>query len=404
VIERPGAVPGRRIAPERVDLAADACALPGEADVDAETVSFDGTDLLEATAAMSREFQRRGWSDGLPLVPPMRAAVGRMLDATGRSPASLVAVLDPEFGEATVEGIAVNAVMAGCEPAQFPILLAAVRAVSQPQCLLREMQVSTIAEAPLVLVNGPAAARAGIHGGAGALGPGSHNHAAIAVGRALRLVLMNIGGSVPGRSDINILGHPLKFGCCLAENESASPWPPFHVERGFRPEDSTVSVVAVTGSAGVIDIQSTTPEPLLDVVASALRFEGAWPIGDWLAGGRRNPMTGERVTVTHTLLLAPDHARVIAGAGWSKADVRRYLHRTATLPVGTLLGRRPPKTGDRGAWVDRPDLQWLADHPDLPVPVTESPESFLVAVAGGPGNVSQFFWGNYGVGIAPVED
>ncbi len=376
---------------------------PAAGDAD-ETFRYEGADLLDAAAALHRDFLARGLGDGFPVVPPTRAAVDRMLAGTREAPGATVAVLDPAFGDATVERIAVNAVMAGCEPAHMPILLAAVRAVSQPQCLLREMQVSTIAEAPLVLVNGPAAARIGLHGGACALGPAPHNPAAVAIGRALRLVLVNIGGTVPGRSDINTQGSPLKFGLCLAEAEAASPFRPFHVSRGFRADESTATVVAVTGSAGVIDIRSTEPEPLLDAVASALRFEGSWPIGDWLAGGKKNPMTGEKVISTHTLLLAPDHARVIAQAGWSRGDVQRYLHERATLPIGTLVARRPPKTDARGRWIDRPDLQALADDPRREVPVAESPEAFLVAVAGGIGNVSQFFWGNYGVGITRVGE
>ena len=156
-------------------------------------------------------------------------------------------VMEPGFGLATVEKIAINAVMAGCRPEHFPVLLAAIDCLAQPEMNHRDMQVSGHTEAPMILVNGPIAQKAGLNVGTTAMGPGVVNSANTAIGRALRLCLINIGYCKAGAGDPNFIGLPTKFGMCLAENEEVSPWQPYHVDKGFKRDDSAVTVVVVTG-------------------------------------------------------------------------------------------------------------------------------------------------------------
>lgn len=370
----------------------------------AGSLTVSGDDFLSTVEAVNSLYLDKGWGDGFPVVPPTPEAVERMLGGTRRDPQDVVSIMEPGFGIATVEKLAINAVMAGCRPKHLPVLIAAVEALADPDCILREMQVSTVPEAPLILVNGPIAKRLGINAGTAAMGPGAINYANTVIGRSLRLSLMNIGDCYPGEADINTMGLPTKYSMCIAENEDASPWTPHHVDAGFSPEDSAVTVVAVSGAASIVDVSSTVPETILDGAASALHFTGSAPMGDWLTGGKINPAINKKVLAQHTLLVAPDHARIIAQAGWDKADVRNYLHREARLPFKTMYGDGNIKRDKQGNWYDRPDLQWLENYPDVEVPIAASPDSFIVAVAGGLGNVSEFFWGIYGSATKAIEE
>ena len=221
------------------------------------TVELDATPA--GLDAVNRFLAERDWSDGLPVIPPTPAAVEQMLTGTKRSPQDVLMVMEPGFGLATVEKIAINAVMAGCRPEQFPVLLAAIDCLAQPQMNHRDMQVSGHTEAPLILVNGPIAKKAGINYGTSAMGPGVVNSANTAIGRALRLCLINIGYCKAGAGDPNFIGLPTKFGMCLAEHEEMSPWPPYHMDQGFKRDDSAVTVVVVTGPTDIIDSASTDP-------------------------------------------------------------------------------------------------------------------------------------------------
>src|SRR5919109_4477966 len=215
------------------------------------TVEMDETPA--GLDAVHRVLAERDWSDGLPVIPPTPAAVEQMLQGTKRHPQDVLMVMEPGFGLATVEKIAINAVMAGCRPEQFPVLLAAIGCLAEPQMNHRDMQVSGHTEAPLILVNGPIAKKAGINYGTSAMGPGVVNSANTAIGRALRLCLINIGYCKAGAGDPNFVGLPTKFGMCLAENEETSPWQPYHVDQGFKRDDSAVTVVVVTGPTDIID-------------------------------------------------------------------------------------------------------------------------------------------------------
>src|SRR5437773_100398 len=194
------------------------------------------------------ELYARGVTDGLPVVPPTRARVDRVLAASGRAPDALIAMVPPNYGRATVEKIAVNAVMAGCRPEYLPVVIAAVEAVCDEAFDLHGVSATTNAPAPLVVVNGPIRGAPDINSGAGVFGPGWRANATI--GRALRLVCVNLGGAAPGVISMSTLAHPGRYTYCIGEREEASPWESLSVEHGFAPSDSTVAVLAADGPLG----------------------------------------------------------------------------------------------------------------------------------------------------------
>ena len=199
------------------------------------TLSFGGDDLLDAFDAMQRSFVERGWSDGLPLVPPTPAKVDAMIAASGRDGDDVVGVFAPGFGVGTVAKIAANAVMAGCDPKVMPVLMAVMECILEPSIGLRTWAMSTGPQAPVMLVSGPVADEIGMNRGCCALGPGSVSQVNVSIGRALRLVMMNVGLSYPGITDMDTIGTPAKFSFCVAENEERTPWDPYRVQNGFSP-------------------------------------------------------------------------------------------------------------------------------------------------------------------------
>src|SRR5262249_25958947 len=196
-------------------------------------------------------FETQGWSDGLPFIPPTRERVRNVLRFVARDPDEVVCQLAPRNGDATVERIAANAVMAGCRPEHLPVVIAALEAVADPALNLNGMQSTTHPTAILILLNGPIAAELGVNSGPNCFGPGWR--ANMAIGRAFRLALLNIGGGTPGDGDRATQGSPAKVGYCVAENEAASPWAPYHVEQGFAAEESVVTVIACEGPHNVQD-------------------------------------------------------------------------------------------------------------------------------------------------------
>jgi hypothetical protein len=258
--------------------------------------------------AFQDEMERRGWGDGLPLVPPTPERVEAFVVASGRPASEVVAALPPTWAEATVEKVAVNAVMAGCRPAHLPVVLAAIRAAAQEPFNLYAIQTTTHPCAVLVIVSGPAAAQLGVNAGYGAFGPGSRANATI--GRAVRLVLMNVGGARPGVLDRATQGSPAKYTYCVAEHEASSPWPPLRVALGFRAEDSVVTVVAGEGPHNVNDHGSATADSLLRQLAGTMAVPGS----------NNAYMKGDSY-----LFLGPEHARQLAAEGLSREDVQRRL-------------------------------------------------------------------------------
>ncbi|MQA85575.1 MAG: thioredoxin [Streptosporangiales bacterium] len=243
----------------------------------------------------------RGWSDGLPVVAPTEARVLRMLEGTTRAPDEVVAVVPPDLVECTVEKVAVNAVLAGCRPEYLPVVLAAVEAACTNEFNAHGVLATTWAAGPAVIVNGPVAKEIGMNGGLNALGQG--NRANATIGRALQLVIQNVGGGRPGGVDRATLGSPGKVGFCFAENESESPWEPLSVARGMPEGTSAVTVFATEGPRGVFDQISRTPESLSRSFAAALRAVA-------------HPKLA--LTFDAALVVSPEHARVFAQAGWSR--------------------------------------------------------------------------------------
>lgn len=315
----------------------------------------------------------QGWGDGLPIVPPAREKVARLLLAQGQDAEAVVGIVPPKMGIATVEKIAINAVMAGCTPEQFPVVLTAVKAVCRPEFNLLPMQATTNPVTPMIIVNGPAAKKLQINSGDNVLGQGWRANATI--GRALRFVLTNIGGGIPGKTDKACHGQPGKFSLCIAEREEASPWEPFHVERGFSAEQSTVSVIGVTGTQDIIHYARTSAHKIIDTLVRAIPREG---YKNLYSGGE--PL----------LILGPEQAAILGAAGLSKKEVKRLIFQGSKIPVDTFN----PETIEliKG----RRSSLFAANSEVREIPIADHDEDIQILVAGGAGNHSVFVptWGD----------
>jgi hypothetical protein len=260
----------------------------------------------------------RGWSDGLPLVPPTPERVERMLAGTPRDPGEVVCTMPPDLVECTVEKVAVNAVMAGCLPEYLPVVLAAVEASAGDRFNMHGLAATTYFSGPVLVVNGPVRERIGMNWGYNALGPG--NRANATIGRALNLVVRNVGGAVPGGVDRASLGSPGKLTFCFAEDEG-SPWESLAVERGFTDGDSTVTLFAGHGPHEVNDQRSRSPESLARSFAAQLRSVA-------------HPKLAARYDAL--VVVSPNHARVFHDAGWSKQRLRETIDDLLTFPAEEL--------------------------------------------------------------------
>src|ERR1700730_11349901 len=260
-----------------------------------------GTDLTEW-------YFEQGWTDGLPVVPPTRPRVDAFVEALGGNPHFVECKVPPRHGSLSREVLAINMVMAGCKPEYAPVVRAAMLSLTTDAFNLNGVQATTHMAAPLLIVNGPVAREIGMNGDCNAFGSG--NRANATIGRALRLVLLNVGGGWPGELDKSTLGHPGKYTYCVADNQTASPWAPYHVEKGFSPEDSAVSVLAAQPPVSGTSHVANHPEGILDSICSAMI-----PIAN-----------NNAVSSGHCLvIIGPEHARTIAGRGWTRHDVRNYL-------------------------------------------------------------------------------
>jgi len=304
------------------------------------------------------EFAAREWCDGLPLIAPTEARVSEMLG--DRDGARSLGAMPPLWRQATLEKLAVNAVMAGCEPAYFPVVVAAVEAMLDPAFNCYGVQATTHPVAPLVIVHGPRARAIGVHSGSGCLGPGFRANATI--GRAIRLVMMNVGGAWPGRHDMATQGSPSKFSYCLAENVEASPWGPWR-------EDDSVTVFGGEPPHNVNDHVSTTASGILTTVAHTAVAPGS-NVG-WI-------LSQSQLLV----ILGPEHAATIAGDGLTRADVQRFVYEHARLPLSTL------KLGGMWGMHDWPAWMHAVRDAHALMPAVASPDDVFVIVAGGPGKHS----------------
>jgi hypothetical protein len=257
----------------------------------------------------------RGVTDGLPVVPATPVRVAAAVAASGRARDELIALVAPRLGRATVEKIAINAVMAGCRPEYLPAVIAGVEAICDPAFALVGVSGTTDAVALLLIINGPVRAALDVNSGAGAFGPGWRANATI--GRAVRLVWQNVGGAAP--ISMSTFSQPGRYSYCIGENEEASPWEPLHVEHGFAADESTVAAVAAEAPQVVANTQGRTGREILATIARS----GTVIASDAHAG------LGDTV-----LVIGPEHAHTIAGDGWSKSAVRQFLWEEMRVSVG----------------------------------------------------------------------
>jgi len=313
--------------------------------VQAESVA----DLLTRSYEHAYE---QGWTDGLPIIPATPEAVEKFVAAAGRPADDLVALLPPRKGRATVEVIAVNAIMAGCRPEYMPVLIAAVEGVTDPSYPLELMQVTTNPMTPFLLVNGPVRNQLEINYGTGCLGPGWRANATI--GRALRLVLINAGGALPGVYSKTSFGSPLRYSYICGENEEENPWTPFHVDRGFKRQDSTVTAFKASNFCNISGGEGVGAEEILRQIATNMP-----------------PMYGGGDGVL--LLVGVNHAQSLHEAGLTKRDIQQRLWEMARLPISHFA--EAFSSTERGAGRGDDKTVWRA----------RSPDEIYIAVAGGAG-------------------
>ena len=320
------------------------------------------SDKLEVDAnfeAVQELYLERGWTDGLPIVPPTIERVEAMLASTPRDPQEIIGEIPPYWGSATVEKLAINAVMAGCKPKYLPVVIAAVEAMCDPLFNLYAIQATTHPCAPLIIVNGPICDELGLHGGSGAYGPGWRPNATI--GRSVRLAQLNVGGARPGVGDMSTQGAPSKYTYCVAENQEANPWEALHIERGFGAEQSTVTVLAGEPPHNINDHSGSSAEDILTIVAGAISITGA-----------NNAYTG----VETLLALGPEHAATIADDGFGKREIREWLHQNARIPLER--------------YTHATMMERFEKIPDGPVPMLVDPDLLMIIVLGGPGKHSSW--------------
>ena len=336
---------------------------PGNASDMDRAATFEIADDLDAINALYRE---RRWSDGLPIVPPTEQRVERMLQHTQRGRHEIVTHVAPGYGAATVERIAINAVMAGCDPQYLPILIAATEAMAAPEFNLQGIQATTNPVAVWLIVNGPIATALNLNGGFNCIGQGRWSNATL--GRGLRLILQNIGGALPGEMDRATQGQPGKFSFCCSENEDASPWEPLHVERGFTADQSTVTVVGAEGTLNM-NTHSKDAMELVRVIAETMVHP---PSNEYVHGGEP------------WFIIGPEHAEVFKRGGLTKADLKRHLWEQSKMPLASLSKKEIERAHDSRTH------EFGALTPDMMLPISPTPEDVQIIVAGGAGTHSTY--------------
>jgi hypothetical protein len=307
---------------------------------------------------------KKGCTDGLPIIPPTEERVARMVEFNKLDPQQVIAPkIAPQNGVATVEKIAINAVMAGCRPEYLPVVIAAVEAMTAEGFDLFGVQATTHPCGMVTLINGPVAKTLDINSGSGAMGPCWRANATI--GRAVRLILLNLGGAFPGKVDKATQGTPAKFTYCFAENEEHSPWEPFHVERGFRPGDSTVTVLGLEGPQDINGQDATKASSFLRILASSIVSAGT---------SNFRFVTGSDLVIC----LGPEHATILARDGITKNDIREYLFEHARVPLHMISEEH--LIARKKAPAQHGEFDGVS-----PIPVVLAKENILLAVVGGAG-------------------
>ncbi len=306
--------------------------------------------------AASEALFELGFSDGLPLVPPTEGAVEAMLEAVALPPDTVIGAIAPDDNGLTVEKAAINSVMAGCRPEYFATVIAAARAVVQPRFNLLGIQSTTNPVSPVLVINGPVRSAIGINCGRGCLGPGARANATI--GRALNLILVNVGGAVRRDVDKTIHGMPGKFTFCFGEFEEESPWEPFHTELGFEAAQSTVTAFGGQGTQNVIAAYHD-PANVVHMLADAMRCYG----NNSYHVGRGDPL----------VILPPGHASRLAAHGWTKQRLKHDLYEMTKVPRRQIPQERLVL---ESTWNGMPD--------DDSCSICASPDDIRIVVAGGP--------------------
>ena len=318
--------------------------------------------------AFNDDFHQRGWTDGLPVAAPTEDKVRAMIAGSGRSGGEVAGVVPPRWAECTVEHVAINAVMAGCEPRYMPLLITAVQAACEPAFGLYSIQATTHPCGVAILVSGPLAKELSLNSGHNCFGQG--NRANATIGRAMRLILVNVGGAVPGAGDMATQGSPGKYSYCFAENEERSPWEPYRVALGFQPADTTVTVIGAESPHNVNDHLCQTPHTILGTVASVMSTIGS-----------NNATCVDAGDVF--VVLGPEHAEQIAAGGLTRRDVQLLLFETARNTVGELRNRAMWNMMNWPKWLNKDDDRTT-------IPIVGRPEDIHVLVAGGAGKHSAF--------------
>ncbi len=350
--------------------------------VDALRATFSGSRLRSRRvefAALEDEMEAlfdRGWTDGLPVVPPTEERVLRMLEGTSHHPSEVVAVTPPDLIEVTVEKVAINAVMAGCKPEYLPWVLSAVEAACTDEFNIHGVLATTMPVGPVIVCNGPGTQAIGMNSGVNVLGQG--NRANLTIGRALQLVIRNVGGGRPGGVDRATHGNPGKISFCFPEDEAGSPWTSLATARGIQPGTDAITIFAGEGPKIIVDQLSRTPDSLVSSLASAMR-------------AMHHPKLVLGFDVI--LLISPEHARVFAEAGWSRETVLSELHARLQVPGSELVrGAAGIAEGVPAALRDRTLSKFRPDG------------ILLVHAGGGAGLFSTMIggWANGAMGSTPV--
>ena len=330
---------------------------------------FEIEDSVEHVFDNFDEACAKGWTDGLPVFPATAARVAAMLRFTDRAPDEVVGMVPPRNGAATVEKIAINAVMTGCRPEYLPVLIAAVEAMVQPVYNLYGRQTTTHPGGHLLIVHGPLRKELDVNCRQNVFGHGWRANATM--GRALRLIMINVGGNVPGVTDMATHGHPGRYSYCIGEDEENTPWEPFHVERGHARETSAVTVLCAAAPHNVNDMVSKTPQLFLGSAASTMAHLGGNAI-------YRSGLKGEQM-----LVVTAEAAIWMFEQGWIKYDVKQYLFEQARQPIRAMR--------DRGGWDMAPWHKGVdpADDNCL-VPIVGRADDILIIVAGGHGRHMNF--------------
>ena len=306
-----------------------------------------------------------GWTDGLPVVPPTPGLVSAMLEAGGLEPDKQLAFIENRQVSVTAEKVAINAVMAGCKAEYMPVVAAAIEAMADPLYGYHGPATSTGGSAVFMIVNGPIAKKLDINSGDNLFGPGWRANATI--GRAIRLTMRNVIGTLPGTLDRSSLGHGGKYSYCIAENEVDSPCPPFHTTRGFKPEQNAVTVFAALAPHQYSNQLSTEPAGILDTACAHMKVS---------AGSGRQPQ--------YAMVFPAEHQAIMKKSGWAREDVQRYVYENAKISLAELK-RLNMKAGEAA-----PD-----DEKNM-MAIVETPQDLLVIAAGGSAGVQSAFipgWG-----------